>query len=183
MPLTRNIFLRWENHPVIVLFSVASNQGHMIIYEARWARQALTLRAEVFFSGAWLLAFVRSLAWLVSGVDGLFTRLTEEEGRNICSHGSKHSDTKEVDSWDITLYWDNNKFNGKLNIFWRQSLERFHSRGQHAVQIHWNKRKLLHKINVQPPEDWFGTPTWPPFNFFGTPIWRTSRHVKTLYSF
>ena len=105
-----------------------------------------------FFSGAWLLAFVRSLAWLVSGVDGLFTRLTEEEGRNICSHGSKHSDTKEVDSWDITLYWDNNKFNGKLNIFWRQSLERFHSRGQHAVQIHWNKRKLLHKINVQPPE-------------------------------
>ena len=52
----------------------------------------------MFFSGAWLLAFVRSLAWLVSGVDGLFTRLTEEEGRNICSHGSKHSDTKEVDS-------------------------------------------------------------------------------------
>ena len=42
----------------------------------------------------------------------------------------KHSDTKEVDSWVITLYWDNNKFIGKLNIFWRQSLERFHSRGQ-----------------------------------------------------
>ena len=46
-----------------------------------------------FLSGEWLLAFVRSFAWLVSGVDGLFTRLTEEEeeeGRSLCSHGSKH---------------------------------------------------------------------------------------------
>ena len=46
-----------------------------------------------FLSGAWLVAFVRSFAWLVSGVHGLFTRLTQEEGRNLCSHGSKHSDT------------------------------------------------------------------------------------------
>ena len=58
----------------------------------------LPCEQRFFFSGAWLLAFVRSLAWLVSGVDGLFTRLTEEEGRSICSHGSKHSDTKEVNS-------------------------------------------------------------------------------------
>ena len=137
-----------------------------------------------FFSGAWLLAFVRSFAWLVSGVDGLFTRLTEEEGRNICSHGSKHSDTKEVDSWVITLHWDNNKFNGKLNIFWRQSSERFHSRGQQLCKYIGTKESfLIQKINVQPSEDWFGTPTWPPFICFGTPIWRTSRHVKTLYSF
>ena len=28
-----------------------------------------------------------------------------------------------------------------------------------AIQIYWNKRKLLHKIKILPPEGWFGTPT------------------------
>ena len=28
---------------------------------------------------------------------------------------------------------------------------------------------------VQPPQDWFGTPTWPLYFYcFGTPTWRTS---------
>ena len=50
-----------------------------------------------------------------------------------------------------------------------------------SMQIHWNKRKRLHKKGVQLPQDWFGTPTWPPFHCFGTPIWPPWRHVKTLY--
>ena len=52
---------------------------------------------------------------------------------------------------------------------------------QASMQIYWNKRKRLHKKSVQPPDDWFGTPTWPPFYCFGTPIWPPWRHVKTLY--
>ena len=35
-----------------------------------------------------------------------------------------------------------------------------------AIQIYWNKRKLLHKIKFQPLEDWFGTPTWPAVSLF-----------------
>ena len=50
-----------------------------------------------------------------------------------------------------------------------------------SMQIHWNKRKCLHKKRVQIPQDLFGTPTWPPFHCFGTPIWPPWHHVKTLY--
>ena len=28
-----------------------------------------------------------------------------------------------------------------------------------SMLIYWNKRKFLHKKRVQPPQDWFGTPT------------------------
>ena len=31
------------------------------------------------------------------------------------------------------------------------------------MQIYGNKRNVLHKKRVQPPQDLFGTPTWPPF--------------------
>ena len=50
-----------------------------------------------------------------------------------------------------------------------------------SMQVHWNKRKRLHKKRVRLPQDWFGTPTWPPFHCLGTPIWPPWRHVKTLY--
>ena len=50
-----------------------------------------------------------------------------------------------------------------------------------SMQIHWNKRKWLHKKRDQLPQDWFGTPTWPPFYCFEIPIWSPWRHVKTLY--
>ena len=50
-----------------------------------------------------------------------------------------------------------------------------------SVQIHWNKRKRLHKKRVKLPQDCLGTPAWPPFHCFGTPIWPPWRHVKTLY--
>ena len=52
-----------------------------------------------------------------------------------------------------------------------------------SMQVHWNKRKRLHKKRVRLPQDWFGTPTWPPFHCFGTPIWPPWRHVKKLYIF
>ena len=32
-----------------------------------------------------------------------------------------------------------------------------------SMQIYGNKRNVLHKKRVQPPQDLFGTPTWPPF--------------------
>ena len=50
-----------------------------------------------------------------------------------------------------------------------------------SMQIHWKKRKFLHKKRVQLPQDWFETPTWPPFHCFVTPIWPQWRHEKTLY--
>ena len=46
-----------------------------------------------------------------------------------------------------------------------------------SMQIHWNKRKRLHKKRVQLPQDGFGTPTWPPFHCFGTPIGSFSNDV------
>ena len=47
-----------------------------------------------------------------------------------------------------------------------------------SMQIHWNKRKRLHKKRGQLPQDWFGAQTWPPFHCFGTQIWLPWRHVK-----
>ena len=50
-----------------------------------------------------------------------------------------------------------------------------------ATQLYWNKRKFLHRKNLQLSQYYFGTPTWPPFHCFGTPKWPPWRHVKTLY--
>ena len=54
-----------------------------------------------------------------------------------------------------------------------QSIECFHSRGQHLCKFIGTKESICIR-RVQLPQDWFGTPTWQPFHCFGTPTWPPS---------
>ena len=71
----------------------------------------------------------------------------------------------------------------KIFIFiWTTSHNSPLQRIQPNIHLPINSNSILHKQNVQLPNDSFiGMPTLPPFDLgFGTPIWQTWRYVKAV---